>query len=142
MALVLQSATHWPSAHTLFCPHSLEYLQRFDVAVQSQPEQDSLLAQSADDAQAHGPLVPPHAWHLPPMHCELGPQSFFVVHSTGVGLVLGAAQMPLVQTVPLGHSASTLHCTEQPLLVQTCPEGQLELPVHAWLDGGFTVVQP
>jgi hypothetical protein len=140
---LLHSARHWPSAHTLPAPHSLENLQRFDCETHRFCWQTSPLAQSVDAEQGQGPFVPPHAWHLPDTHALPAPQSARVVHSFDAGgSPVGAAHNPFRQTSPFWQSVSAEQVVVQPWSVQTEPGAQLVLPVQGFFPGEATGRQP
>jgi len=136
--------THCPSTHESPAGHSLAKWQTFAGAVQTPPAQTSPSEQSLVAVQEHGPLVPPHAWQwLSMQRCPAPPQSAFVVHSLGVPASWpGATHNPEEQTVPLSHVSDVWQLFAQPLDVQTEPDAQLALPVHAGGAGGVAVVQP
>ena len=142
---VSQLGQHCPSAQIFPDAHSLVYLQVFVVAVHAPATQLCPELQSVALWQGHGPAVPPQAWHAPPTQTLPAPQSALVVHSfvPGGGVAPGAAHVPDLQTVPFGQLASLAHVWAQfPVLVQTWPLGQLDVPVHDCVCGSSTFEHP
>lgn len=142
--LVSQPARHWPSAQMSPPPHSLEKVQVAAFGVQLPPTHRSVPVQSVLVTHAHGPRVPPQAWHCPLTHVAPDWQSLRSLHSRGFGgtVVVGATHTLDRQTSPRGHAASVLHFLAQPSVVQRESVPQVALLWQVALVGGGTLEQP
>jgi hypothetical protein len=113
--VALHSARHWPFAQIFPAPHSLENLHTLVDATHRFCWHSSPAEQSFAVLHGHGPLVPPHAWHLLATHVLPAPQSAREVHSRAAGgLLAGAVHRLDLHTSPFWQSPSVEHVVVQP----------------------------